>query len=150
MGGRGGGRYGLGRGGMRTVNSHSFRPSEGPIGFGKSAGRPSPRGKCFYCEKEGNWKWDCSQKKADKGKESNRAPREEQSGLTFTVYKIGNTTKHLLGWIIDSGASQHLCSNKGSFIRGTYEAITPQGIEIANESRIDAIRGGDMCVGELM
>jgi len=135
---------------MQTVNVHSFRPSDGPIGFGKFAARPRAKGKCFYCQKEGQWKRDCYQKKADEGKDSNQAARGEQSGLAPTVYETGNTTKPLFHWIIDSGASQHLCSNQGSFITGTYQAIAPQGIKIADGSRIEAIGRGDISVGQLL
>jgi len=135
---------------MRTLNAHCFRPSDGPIGFGKSAARPRAKGRCFYCQKKRHWKRDCFQKKADKGKESNQAARGEHSGLVFTVYETGNTTKHLFDWIIDSGACQNLCSNQGSFIRGNYKEIAPQGIEIADGSRIEAIGRGDISTGQLI
>jgi len=145
--GRGGGRYGAGRGGMRALHTSSFGPSENAVGFNKSAGKPKGKGKCFYCQKDGHWKRDCYQKKSDDLKEANQQSRGEQSGLAFTIAESTSTTQGRLDWIIDSGASQHLCYRKEMFLCGTYKAIPHRGIEIADGSLIEAIGMGDIGIG---
>lgn len=50
-------------------------------------------------------------------------------------------------WIIDSGASQHLCNSKETFIKGTYQPNSYRGIKIADGSRIEAIGKGDIHIG---
>jgi len=52
-------------------------------------------------------------------------------------------------WILDSGASQPLCSRKNYFIRGTYREISQRGIEIADRSKIAAVGIGEMSIGQL-
>lgn len=53
------------------------------------------------------------------------------------------------GLIIDSGASQHLCRNRASFLDGTCREIGKKGIEIADGSRIEAIGIGSIGIGKL-
>ena len=46
-----------------------------------------------------------------------------------------------MGWIIDSGASQHLCGDQDQF--GTYTTISSEhGITIADGTKIEAIGSG--------
>jgi len=52
-------------------------------------------------------------------------------------------------WILDSGASQHLCSRKNYSILGSYREISQRGIEIADGSKIAAVGIGQMSIGQL-
>jgi len=52
-------------------------------------------------------------------------------------------------WIIDSRASQHLCSNKDSFQEGTYREMSQKAIEIADGSKIASIGMGNVSIGLL-
>ena len=53
------------------------------------------------------------------------------------------------GWILDSGASQHLCSQQEVFVLGSYRLTQARGIEIANGSKIVAVGVGDVSIGQL-
>jgi len=130
----------------------------GGFGMGKSDARGGAekgptqsrsKGKCFYCQREGHWKRDCFKRKADKAKEVNQHTGAEQVGLAFTVLENTSKRQGYEGWILDSGASQHLCSTRKSFIEGTYREISRRGIEIADGSRIQAIGIGDVSIGQL-
>jgi len=146
--GRGGGRYGGARGGMRI--QHIFGRPASADSTGKSGGTPSKgRGKCFYCQKEGHWKRDCYKWKANEAKEGGQISRGEQTGLAFTIQEGMTMVIHQHNWIIDSGASQHLCSNKDSFQEGTYREIRQKAIEIADGSKIAAIGMGNVSIGQL-
>jgi len=148
--GRGGGRYDAGRGGMRAQHTSSFGRSENAVGFNKSARKPKGKGKCFYYQKDGHWKRDCYQKKSEELKKANQQSRGEKSGLAFTMAESTSTTQRRLDWIIDSGASQHLCDRKEMFLSATYKDIPHRGIEIADGSLIEAIGMRDIGIGSLV
>ena len=144
-----GGRNGMRRGGRRTGGGFGTQREERTGGEGGATGSPKPRGKCFYCQKEGHWKRDCYKRKSEEGKNI-RSPMEgNDTGLAFTAKGNELSGKESVAWIVDSGASQHLSSTRKLFIEGTYEAITPKGIEIADRSRIQAVGRGDIRIGEL-
>jgi len=147
--GRGGSRYNGERGGMRMPHVFSLGRSDTGVSFGKAAVTSKPRGKCFYCQKEGYWKRDCNKRKADEGKVSSPKSPGDQTGLAFTVHDLAHRVSDNADWIVDSGASQHLCSKKESFVEGTYRGISGKGIEIADGSRIEAVGMGDVSIGQL-
>ena len=146
-----GGRYGLRRGGMRTPMAFGVARSDTPGTNLKGVGTSKVKGKCFYCQKEGHWKRDCFRRKADEGKEALPTTGRDQGGLAFTVLDSEMPGQHSeIGyWIVDSGASQHLCGSKKDFIRGTYKEIIPRGIEIADQSKMQAVGQGDVSMGQL-
>ena len=121
----------------------------GPNTGGRGAGGSRPKGKCFYCQREGHWKRDCLKRRADENKEPTQQQPQDQPGLAFTVLDSRQPGAHQTAGIIDSGASQHLCSTRETLIKGTYYPIAHQCIEIADGSRIKAVGKGDIQIGDL-
>ena len=144
-----GGRNGMRRGGTRMGSGFGTYRGERVGGEGGATGGPKPRGKSFYCQKEGHWKRDCYKREADEGKNIRSTIDRSETGLAFTAN--GNEwSETVLGtWIVDTGASQHLSGTRKIFIEGTYEAIAPKGIEIADRSKIQAVGRGDVKIGKL-
>ena len=147
--GRGGGRYGRGRGGFRIPNGSTFGKLVGPGSVSRTAGTTKGKGKCFYCNKEGNWKRDCYQRKNDEAKDPNSHTPNSQPSLAFTVHDNGMRKVEEKSWILDSGASQHLCSLQEVFVPGSYRQTHERGIEIADGSKIVAVGVGDVSIGQL-
>ena len=125
-----------GRGGFRGGNRGAYGGSG--RGFtdngsrGSSVIRPLPGTNCFYCGKDGHWKKDCYKRKAeDSGNQHTRGSRE------FTFLVEGPVPAPRQGWIIDSGASQHLCRSKEAF--STYSDFSKdQAITMADGTQIKA------------
>lgn len=65
------------------------------------------------------------------------------------IHDLALTVSHTGNWIIDPGASQHICSNGENIGEGTYKEISERVIEIADGSRIEAIETGDICIEQL-
>ena len=105
-------RNGRARGGYRG----RFRGLQ--LGGGSSGSRPANPGssgadrtrvghgtRCHYCGKEGHWKKECYKRKSDEGSGTTGLSRE----FTFLAQEPVEQTP--MGWVIDSGASQHLCGD---------------------------------------
>ena len=123
--------------------------SGGNTGLAKPAGMPKGKGRCLNCQKDGHWKRDCHKRKADEAKEASEPTTRDHGGLAFTVTdRTLEVTDHG-HWIVDSGASQHLCSSPKAFTKGTYQQIMPRGIEIADRSKIEAVGMGEVVIGQL-
>ena len=98
--------------------------------------------KCFYCGKSGYWKRDCYKRKAEKALGSS-SPSGRQKDFTFLA-ENPNSIPHN-GWVIDSGASQHLCRDRTLFI--SYRNVShEQTITIADGTRIHAHGIGEIDV----
>ena len=130
-----------GIGGLRTASTGS---NTNLVGVSTKA-----KGKCFFCQKAGHWKRDCNKRNADKGKDIPQVTVQEQGGIAFTV--LDQSTGWVKGrqWRVDSVASQHFCRSRSTFTAGTYQEITPRAIEIADQSRINAVAIGSVRLGQL-
>nr|CCA18866.1 putative polyprotein [Albugo laibachii Nc14] len=83
-------------------------------------------GKCFRCNKYGHKQADCWK--------SNKAESEEAHA--FTAFQESQKN-----WILDSGASSHVCPNKSEFT--DLQALKKKiPISIANGSKVDAVGVG--------
>ncbi|KAL1540759.1 Retrovirus-related Pol polyprotein from transposon TNT 1-94 [Salvia divinorum] len=102
----------------------------------KGSKGPKPGDICNYCKEPGHWKFDCPKKKKKHGK------KEEADG-SATVAEADDTNSEeglaLVAdeqphwndvWILDSGASYHLCPHKEYFT--TYEQIDGGNVSMAN------------------
>ena len=66
------------------------------------------REKCFHCQKDGNWKWNCREYLATLKVKCT----ENQGSGTSSLYVIEmiNAIGHSpISWVLDSGATSHIC-----------------------------------------
>jgi len=145
------GRYGLRRGGMRTPMTFGVARSDTSRTNVKGVGTSKVKGKCFYCQMEGHWKRDCFRRKADERKEASPTTGRDKGRVAITVRDSEMPGQHseIAYWMVDSGASQHLCGSRKDFIQGTYKEIIPRGIEIADQSKMQAVGQGNVSMGQL-
>lgn len=69
---------------------------------------------CYFCKKEGHYKNDCKKYKKWLAENSNSSDEEAESANTVTQRKtVAFSASKLLanGWIVDSGASCHMCND---------------------------------------
>ena len=100
---------------------------------GASEGRGNNKkviGRCHYCQREGHWKAECLERKADKAGSRFKSEGGGQTALMARPAK----RKASEDWIIDSGASQHISAQRERF--QDYRAISPLMIQIGDGSEI--------------
>ena len=135
-------RPGRGRGGFRgSVRGYSAASTGWQTRGGNRATgtiRPPAGTKCFHWGKEGHWKKDCYKRKSEEGGQPQSGGSRE-----FTFLAEGPAQAPKVGWIIDSGASQHLCGNRKDFATYT-NIIRTQAITIADGTKIEAAGKGDI------
>ena len=99
----------------------------------KSKGKKSKL-KCWFCNKSGHLKKDCWKRKEaskdqDSTKEANLA--EEDSGMVDEVLSTSNVSQYHYDWLIDSGASHHMCLHRNWF--STYQSIDDGVVYMGND-----------------
>ena len=109
--------------------------------------QPKRSGKCHVCGETGHYARECSQRKSGSTVGSTSAIDIEK--VTNLVANVGLGDVNMLsqytrvvacrGWFLDSGATVHVCGNRGSFL--TYESV-PQGTVVvcADGHRVE-VRG---------
>jgi len=109
------------------VGARRLRPNSG------SGTTWPPSGmRCHYCGKNGHWKKDCYRPRSDKARYQNTGESQE-----FTFVAEDPPPAPGMGFIIDSGASQHLYGNRNDCV--TYTNISnDQEITIADGTKINA------------
>ena len=127
--------YGRGRGGFRA----RFRGRSGGS-TASSKIRSTVGTKCHYCGKEGHWKKDCFKRKSEEGGSGTTMGSREFTFLAKNTPAIPG-----MGWIIDSGASQHLCGSQEAFSNYT-DVRAEQAITIADGTKIQAKGIGEITV----
>jgi hypothetical protein len=109
--------------------------------------KPRFEGTCHYCGKRGHKKFECYKKKrddnnnrnSDQSNQANLTQQNEQSEMSnvqaFSAHTSTSSSKE--EWIMDSGASHHMTSNRALLIN--YESFkTPTPIELGNNAVIYA------------
>jgi len=136
-----------------------------PMGRSAPHGTPSST-VCWLCGQSGHISRDCQQRPRGKGVTRAGAhvatvattPAKPQTAAAFKgtakddvayLFMAGGNTTMSDGrqqWIIDSGATSHMCSDRDAFV--AYERITPRDVVLGNGSTIDAVGVGkvQLCV----
>ena len=124
--GRGRGGYGT-----RSMELKSFGQTGNKVTRNQlSPNIQVPRGtKCFYCGNSGHWKRDCNKRKSDEAVGSS-GTSGRQKEFTFLAKDLNTIPQK--SWVIDSGASQHLCRLFISYRNVSHEQriIIPDGTRI--------------------
>lgn len=97
---------------------------------------------CFFCKKNGHFKNECEKFKSWKANKDkfNKANMVEQSEeLLFMVSSGGHE-----GWVIDSGATCHIASNKTLF--DTIDNTSGSNLNVANGAKVRVLGKGTCTV----
>lgn len=148
--GRGGRRVSRGRGRGRSqienfhANSRDENKGHYDHGRGRSRGRQVGRGRsitqsqvqCHYCHKFGHVRKDCYKRLREENQESNFLHEnsekiDEESVLLACNVQEDSPDKV---WYIDSGCSNHMTGNRGSFI--TYDDSGQREVKTGNDKRL--------------
>ena len=139
---------GRGRGGSRGgFRGHYGASSGGSIYRGNPTSsriRPTLGSRCHYCGKEAHWKRDRYKRKAEEGSSGKgTSDKGDKRGFTFLAKVPAESVP--VGWIIDSGASQHLCGDRALFT--TYNIMSEnQEITIPDGTKIEAKGIGEIAI----
>ncbi|KAH9301279.1 hypothetical protein KI387_012862 [Taxus chinensis] len=98
----------------------------------KSQGGKS-KARCWHCGKAGHLKKDCgkrkeSEKKEDVTKEANQV--ETSEGMTDEVLSVCNVSSYHHEWLLDSGATHHMCPHRGWF--SSYQPLDGSSVLLGN------------------
>ena len=99
---------------------------------------------CNYCKEKGHWKFDCPKKKKQSEKQSvSAAVAEEDTNSEEDIALVADEhTHHSDVWVLDSGASYHICPRREWFT--TYEQVDGGSISMANSSVCKVVGTGSI------
>lgn len=100
--------------------------------FNKSGPKgPKPTDICNYCKEQGHWKNDCPKKKKHQDKSGSVALAEENTNSEDDYVLVADEqTRQPDVWVLDSGASYHICPRREWFT--AYEQIDGGNVSMAN------------------
>jgi hypothetical protein len=94
---------------------------------------------CFYCKKPGHFVRNCLKKKSDEKEKVNQACEDHEKMFVAALSANDHTT---YGWIVDSGATQHMTFEQEWFT--TYERISPRKVFMGDDTVLEAIGKGNI------
>ncbi|KAJ4717199.1 Retrovirus-related Pol polyprotein from transposon TNT 1-94 [Melia azedarach] len=103
---------------------------------------PKPNDVCNYCKEKGHWKSGCPKKKRQQDKLTGTAAVADTNSEEDIALVADEHTDHNDVWILDSGASYHICPRREWFT--TYEQVDGGNISMANSSICKAIGIGSI------
>lgn len=106
---------------------------------------------CFFCKRDGHIKRDCQKYKSWK----ERKEKENKTTVSNKVNKVEQnneflfmvSSRNLDDWIIDSGATSHVTSNKRCF--DSFERINSSTLNVANGEKVH-VQGKGTCKVEFI
>ncbi|KAJ4721544.1 Retrovirus-related Pol polyprotein from transposon TNT 1-94 [Melia azedarach] len=98
---------------------------------------PKSNDVCNYCKEKGHWKSDCPKKKRQQDKPTGTAAVADTNYEEDIALVADEHTDHNDVWILDSGASYHICPRREWFT--TYEQVDGGNISMANSSVCKAV-----------
>ena len=109
---------------------------------------PKPGDVCNYCKEKGHWKTECPKKRQGQFKNASGTAAVAESGTNSEediALVVANNSAHSTDvWILDSGASYHMCPRRDWFT--TYELVDGGGISMANSSVCEVVGIGSIKV----
>lgn len=115
--------------------------------------KPAAAAVCFFCGKPGHKKRSCKEFLAQKsasesGEKKKYKPKQEQkvkqvrendsTSFTFMVRQKTNATLSR-SWLIDSGATSHMCNDKDAFLRMEQGSRLSVIVADGNENRVEGV-----------
>ena len=105
------------------------------------------KGKCHYCNRYGHMQKNCTERiKAESKSKTGALSEAERVKKKFS--KVGLVTSHVLGvrkpaenWIVDSGATCHICNSKELF-DNLRPLSKPQKVTLGDDRTLEAIGTG--------
>ena len=101
---------------------------------------------CFECGKPGHKSYQCWNMKDKKpiSKPNNVAPQAnvvEKEDIIVVVVVEANLLENKVDWLLDTGATRHICSNKALF-QEFYDAVNGEHVFMGNSSTIMVLGKG--------
>ena len=92
--------------------------------------------KCWYCNKSEHLKKDCWKRKLKEDPSNEHSNNEANTaearlGIVDEVLTISNTTSYKYVWLLDSGASHHMCLHRSWFSH--YQPINDGIVFMGND-----------------
>lgn len=147
---------GRGRGQIENVHANAKEENKGhyDYGRGRGQGRQSERGRgntnsqfqCHYCHKYGHLKKDCYKRLREEKHESKFLHENSENVAEESVLLACNVQENPLDkiWYIDSGCSNHMTGNRGSFI--TFDDSFQQQVKTGEDRRLSVEGRGDILI----
>ena len=98
----------------------------------KKKEQKKPKGICFFCNKEGHWKRNCKAYLASLKK--NKSSEEGMINVIESVLTVNNIST----WILDSGASHHVCTSLQELVGARKLKAGEIPLRVGNGTRVDA------------
>ena len=106
----------------------------------KSKGGKKSKAKCWYCNKPGHLKKDCSKRK--EAENNNKEANQVDSGMDDEVLigealPICNISQDADYWLLDSGASHHMIPHRNWF--SSYETVDGSSVFMGNNASCQTV-----------
>lgn len=94
--------------------------------------------RCGKCNEKGHWWRECQVERRTDDRRPREPPRNLKANILFNLANIGHKFKDV--WLADSGASAHMCNNRGWFKDVKLPDLSRSTIEVGNGDKI-AVKG---------
>ena len=109
--------------------------------------QPKKKGPCYQCGKYGHLKWECSESSGDQREwrrgdhKAGTVTDDSSDSDTFVVGHEAFSVGMKCGWIVDSGATCHMCNYMSQFVE--YQSLKkPEKVTLGDGHCLDAVGSG--------